>query len=821
MMGSFWTDLRYGWRKLANSPGFTLVAILTLALGIGANTAIFSAVNAVLIRPLPYDEPERLVLVWNRMETTGYPKAPVAAPDIADYREQAKGFLGFAATNNVAESSLTGEGEPEQIQLASVTANYLEVLGVEPLLGRGFVESDEKPIPQKAFTDPTIPIPASALILSHDFWQRRFGGDPSVLGRAVQMDFQPMTVVGVMPSGFEVMMPVDAGMPTDIDAWTPLRLDLAQGNRESQNLRVVARLRPGVTVAQAQSEMDAIAARQRERHQFHQNMGMQIDVVPMHADVVGHVRPTLLALLGAVGFVLLIACANVANLILTRASARRREMAVRVALGAARGRLVQLVVVEGMLLAALGAVGGLLLARLGIDALLALRPPNLPRVDEIAINLPVLGFTLAATGLAAIFFGLAPLLDSRRASPRDALQARTGQASGLRARGALVIAEVALSVVLLIGAGLMLRSFAALQDVRPGFDAQDVLTYKISLPFSRYGGVEARTQFFQEMEPRVAALPGVEAVGGVFPLPLGGRFWTGPYGRDDEDPSLWTQNEANFRVITPGYFAAMGTRLLDGRSFERADISGRAHVVIIDAPFAEKVWPGESPVGKVLGIDLFGQRLFLDVVGVVEHMRHESLTADSRETLFIPHHLFPWTQMTVVARAGIGPESLVGAVSRQVAEMDGQLPVYRVRPLSAYVDDAMAATRFAMTLIAVFAAVALVLASVGLYGVIAFAVRQRTREIGIRMALGAGKESILRMVLGQGMIVILTGVGLGVLAAMWLTRVIASLLFGVSPTDPVTFSAIAGLLVIVALTACYLPARKAARVDPMATLRLE
>jgi putative ABC transport system permease protein len=527
------------------SPGFTSVAVLTLALGIGANTAIFSAVNSVLFRPLPYEDPERLVLVWNRM--TNNDRAPVSGPDFVDYQTETTLFEDFAATNRVFEQALTGDGPPEQIKVGGVTANFFDALRVQPALGRSFEAADANPIPPSAL-QPGGTLPNGALVLSHGFWQRRFGGDSGALGRTVHVNGLPMEIVGIMPPWFRLHMPTGSGVARQIDAWAPMRFDLSQAQRDFQTYRVLARLRPGVTLAAAQAEMDAVAARHRERHQFHRNMGVEIFIAPMLDDVVGHVKPTLFALLGAVAFVLLIACANVANLMLTRATARTRELAIRSALGAGRGRLIRQILTESVVLAILGGTAGLLLARLGIDALAALRPANLPRTEQINIDFTVLAFTGGATVLAAMLFGIAPaVLGSPKASAA-ALRDRAGTQPGAsRFRRALVATEVALSLVLLIGAGLMFRSFVALQQTDPGFVAKDVSTFNVSLPFATYGVPEQRADFFQQLHQSVSKIPGVESVGAVFPLPLSGRLWTGPYGREGEPPETWSENEANFR----------------------------------------------------------------------------------------------------------------------------------------------------------------------------------------------------------------------------------------------------------------------------------
>ena len=820
-MRSLRLDLHYAARQLAGSPGFTAVAVLTLALGIGATTAIFSVVDAVLLTPLPYGDPDRLVLVWNRMDKTDFPKAPVAAPDIVDYRTETTLFAGFAAMNNVAELALTGSGEPEQIKVGGVTGNFFDVLGVAPALGRTLTAEDDRPIPPEAFADPAG-IPPGALVLSHGFFRRRFGGDPATVGQALRIDGRLMTIVGVMPPEFELLMPIDAGMPTDIDAWTPLEVDLAIQARDNQWLRVVARLKPGATIAAAQAEMDAVAARQRERHLFHKNMGMQIRVLPLHGDVVGHVRTVLLALAGAVGFVLAIACANVANLLLARAALRGREMAVRSALGAGRLRLVRQVLTEGLLLALLGGAAGLGLAWLGLRLLLALRPPHLPRLDEVGLDGGVLAFTLATTVAAALLFALAPALQASMAGASEVLRDRgAGTAGRGRLRNALVVAEVALSLALLIGAGLMLQSVVRLRGLEPGFEPAGALTYNVSLPFVRYGEPESRTRFLREMEAEVAALPGVEAVGAVFPLPLAGRFWTGSYGEEGTPPESWTENEASFRTITPGYFAAMGTRVLAGRALTAADLDGRREVAVIDRVLAERLWPGQPAVDRRLGIDLFGERHVLHVVGVVEHVRHDDLTRDGRPTIYFPHHLFPWPPMSVVVRAGSDPADLSAPVRRVVGGLDQELPVYAVRTLEELVGRALAVRSFTLALIAVFAGVAVALALVGLFGVLSYAVRQRTREIGIRMALGARRRAILGDVVGRGVALAGLGIGLGLLAALALTRVLAGLLYGVTATDPLTYAVLSALLVAVAALASSVPALRACRVDPTVSLRDE
>jgi predicted permease len=823
-MSSFAQDLRYGARRLARSPGFTAVAAFTLALGIGANTAIWSVVDAVLLRPMPYGDPDRLMLVWNRLERSAIERSPISGPDLADFQRLARGFEGFAATDNVGEVALTGDGPPEQIKVANVTGNFFDVLGVAPSLGRGFEPADEAPIAPAAFRRPVAELPPTAMVLTDSLWRRRFAGDATVIDRAVWIDGQPMTIVGVLPPGYELLMPPDAGMPSDVDAYAPLRIDLASGPRDNLWLRVIARLAPGVPLAEAQGELDSIAARHREEHAFHANMGVAVELRPMHADVVQHVRPALVALLGAVGFVLLIACANVANLLLARSAVRRREMSVRAALGAGRWRLFRQMLAEGPLLAVPAAALGLALAALGVRALVALRPPDLPRLDEVGLDPRVLAFTLAATIAAALLAALAPALAASLGSPSSGLGERGGDGLGggrLRLRGALVVAEVALSLVLLIGAGLMLLSFVELSRVRPGFDAEGALTYKLSLPFAEYPTAEARTELFRRMEQRLAAEPGVEAVGAVFPMPLGGRFWTGPYGRAADPEERWTEQEADFRVITPGYFDAMGIRLLAGRALADDDLEQRREVAVVDAGLAARLWPEGDAVGQRVGIDLFGQKVRLEVVGSVEPVRHSGLAEAPHETIYLPMHFWPWSPMTVAVRTAADPESLADPVRASVRELDPGLPVYAVRPLSAYMREALAATRFTLVLAAAFAGTALALAAIGLAGVVAYAVRRRRHEIGVRVALGAGPGDVVRMVVGHGLLLVALGIGIGFAVALASSRWLSGLVYGVSATDPGTYAALAGLLTAVAVGASWIPARRAANIDPVTALRAE
>ncbi len=832
MMTVLFEDVRYAIRSFSRRPGFTAVVLLTLGLGIGSNVAIFSVANAVLFRPLPYKNPESLVLVWNRLLTTDVDRALVSGPDFVDYRNETTQFEGFAGAFAVS-GTMTGEGAAEEVMAAWVTDNLFKILGVTPMLGRDFAREDALAFDPALFTDPNAEAPPGTLILSYGFWQRRFGSDPGVVGKTVQMDGQGSEVVGVLPPNFRIYLPEDAGMPTNIDVWRVVPSNMSDVARDAAWLTVVARLKEGVTLERAQQEMDALARRLRETHQVHANSNMHIVVNSMLRDVVNHARPVLLALLSAVGFVLLIACSNVANLLLVRASARGREIAVRATLGGGSLRIMRQMLTESAVLAIGGAALGLLLAWWGIRVLAAMSPGNLPRVENVAIDGPVLLFTAGATLLAAMLFGAVPALKAANPNLADALKDRGSDSGGVRGnklRTGLVVSEVALSLVLLIGAGLMLRSFAKLQLVEPGFDAENVLTLTVPLPFFKYPISATRADFFDQLRDRVAGLPGVEAFGGVTPLPLAGgeQYSVASYGREGATEEEWNANSAAYRYVIPGYIDAMKIRLVEGRTLTMADNQeGALNVVLVDEKLADRTWPGESPIGKQLGVEWWNMETFsLDrrlvlVTGVVSNVRAETLASDGRETVYLPYRFGPWLPMTLTVRSKGGLSGLLPLIRAEVEAMDPEVPVANVRFMESYVDDAMAQTRFTLTLIATFAAMALVLASLGLYGVISYSVRQRTREIGVRMTFGAHERDIVRLVLGQGLTVAVAGVLLGLVVAFGLTRLVSSLLVGVTATDPVTFIGIPALLLAVSVVASYLPARRAMKVNPVEALRGE
>jgi putative ABC transport system permease protein len=823
-MESLLSDLRYALRTLARSPGFAAVAVVTIGLGIGANTAIFSVVNAVLLRPLPFEQPDQLVYAWGELRNRNIEYWPASPYDLTDFREQGTQFEAFAGIFT-GQSSLTGgDGDPIQVEFAGVTPNFLSVLGMRPAVGRDFVPDDAAPIGQDA--DPAA-APPTAVLLSHGLWLRRFGGDSSAVGRTLEVGGNAAEIIGVMPRGFKLLAPPGTGLSSNIDLWFAPRIDFDNWpTRANAVFSVFGRLKPGVTVQQAQSQMDGIAARIREIDQLSETAGYHVRIAPMQQDVTQHVRPLVLALLGAVGFVLLIACANVSNLLLVRASVREREVAIRSALGGDRFRLIRQMLVESGVLALLGGVVGLVLAWGGIQLLLALRPEDLPRLDSVGIDVVVLLFTLAAALGAAVLFGTIPALQASKPDLADSLRdrghsmSRTGQRL---VRNGIVAFEVALSLVLLIGAGLMVRSFIELQRVRPGFDSEGVLTFQVQLPFARYQEAEQRANFARLLTDRIEGLAGVESVGATFPLPLDGVFLAGRYGTEAALTDETAYGQADYRMILPGYFETMGTRLLAGRTFDEADFADSAAVVVIDRRLAALTWPNESPVGKRMLIRVTTtDPQWVEVIGVVEHQRAQTLAADGRETVyFTTRYVGDPGALVYVVRSSLAPARLTDQIRVLVAEMDPLLPLADVRTMDDYVSEARAPTRFALILIGVFSIIALALAAVGLYGVIAYVVRQRTAEIGVRIAFGAESVTILGLVLRQGLGLTAIGLAIGLVAAFWVTRFMASLLVGVAPADPLTFAAIAALFVPIAAAACLVPARRAARVDPVVALREE
>ena len=826
-------DVKYAVRSFAKRPFFTAALVLTLALGIGSNVAIFSVANAVLFRPLPYADPEELALVWTRLPATNVARSLVSGPDLLDYEAETSSFEGFAGAVAVP-GTLTGDGPPEQIMGGYTTWKLFDLLGVRPLIGRNFSAEDPFPVSPDMFGVPNPDLPPGTVMLSHGLWVRRYGADPSVVGRTIQVDGFGNVVVGVLPPDFRIYLPADAGMPTNIDLWGVLPSNIGEFARDAPWLTVVSRLQDGVTLERAQQEMDALATRLREVHQFHANQNLQIVVAGMHDDVVSHARPTLLALLGSVVFVLLIACGNVANLLLVRASAREREIAVRAAMGSGHGRIIRQMLTESAVLAVAGAALGALLAWWGVRLVTSLSPGNLPRMESaVDMDVGVMAFTAAVTALAALVFGLAPAHRAVSGSLSLSLKDRGSDGGGVRGnklRTVLVVAEVALSLVLLVGAGLMLRSFSELKRVEPGFDATNVVTFTAPLQFSKYYTSPLRARFYEDLGVRLARIPGVEHVGGVTPLPLAGgeQYSVASYGRVGDPDDVYQANKADFRAVLPGYFEAMKIGLVAGRTLLPSDNRPEAEMVaVVDRKLAERVFGHDDPLDKQIVVDHFNEQSFslervpVRIVGMVENVRSTSLAADGRETIYVPYLFQAFMPLTFTVRTSAEPEGLAAAIRDEVAEMDPDVPISGLGTMESYVSGAMAPTRFLLALIGTFAAVALVLASLGLYGVISYSVRQRTREIGVRMAFGATESTVVRLVLHQGMLLALAGIVLGLAASLALTRVAGSIVVGVSATDPVTFAGVSTLLLGVALLAAYVPARRATLVDPVEALRDE
>ena len=801
-MDTLLQDLRYATRSLRRSPGFTIVAVLTLALGIGANAAIFSVVNGVLLRPLSYANPDRLVMVWGHNQQIGNESASL--PDFKDWREQNTVFESMAAVANT-RFDVTGDGEPERIDAALTTANFFHVLGVTPALGRAFDTEEETSGRDRV------------VVLSHGFWERRFGARADVVGRSITLSGLPYTVIGVAPTGFRF------GNPSDL--WAPLRTDTTRGRR-ADFLTVVARLKPGTTMDQAQAQMTTIG-RALQTQYPESNTGWSPELISLKEQLVGDIRPALLVFMGAVGLVLLIACANVANLMLMRAAAREREMAIRAALGAGRKRIVRQMLTESTLVALLGGALGLLLAVWGVSSLGTAQAGPIPRLDESGVDGRVLGFTLLLCIGTGLLFGLAPALRLASGRSRESLrEGARGASGGLgvhRLRGALVLGEVALALVLLVGAGLLIRSFDRLSEVNPGFDSSSVISAQIVLPRVRYAESNNQLAFFDQLLQSTRAMPDVESVALTSDAPLsgGGNYLSFEVaGRPPASAS--TVQDAEVLVTGPEYFRTLRIPLRSGRIFSAQDDARATRVVVINSAMARRYWPGGEPIGARVTLgDPADSSSWRTVVGVVGDVRQNALNDDPYPQLFLPLAQTPQRAMLLLARTTGNPSALSGPIRHAVTALDPDLPVSDIRTLDERLDQSIAQPRVSMMLLAIFALMALVLAAVGIYGVLSYTVTQRTRELGIRMALGAESNSVMRLVVGQAMVPALIGVGLGLAGAWGATRLMSSLLFGVSATDPVTFIVVALFLLAVALLSSWVPARRATRVDPLIALRAE
>jgi putative ABC transport system permease protein len=802
-MDSVLSDLRYGLRLLRQRPGFAAVAILTLAIGIGANTAIFSVVSSVLLRPLPYEDPDRLTMVWQDLTRIDGPETEWPTPDnFFDWRDQNEVFEGMFALGAWGPTA-SGMDGAEQLNGAVASFDALTLLGVEPVLGRTFRAEDDT-----AASDLVV-------VLSHSLWQRRFGGDRHVLGRTITLDTQPATIVGVLPPGF------DFPVIRNPEILAPLRIDRTNTcGRGCYTLRVIARLKDGVTLERAQGDMDAIAAR-LEQDYPDENGGVGIRLVPLHEQIVGPLRVALLVLLGAVGLVLLIACANVANLLLARATDREHELATRVALGASRARLLRQLLIESLVLATLGAALGLVLGQWGVDLLVSLVPESVPRFRSVSVDGLTLAVTSAVAVVSGLAFGLFPGLRASRPSLERSLRASgrgTDGGSHRRLRDTLVVVEVALALTLLVGAGLLMRSFASLVRVDPGFDADNVLVSQLNLVGARYDETAERVSFVDRLLARVRALPGVKGAGVVYALPLGGADSDAnftiegrPPPRPQRMPVAW------YRPVSPDYFTTMKLRLSRGRWLESTDGAETTPVVLINESAAGRYWPNEDPLRSRVRIG----GVLREVVGVVADTRHFGLDQAPRPAMYFPYSQLPLRFTNLVVRTEGEPTALARSVRGVVAEIDPTLALANVASMREVISNTVAAPRVITILLGVFALSALALAAIGLYGVMSYTVGQRRQEIGIRMALGAKTDDLVRWVVGHGMLLLGIGAALGLTFSLALSRFLESLLFGIGATDPTTFLAGAVALAAVALVACYVPARRAARVDPVVVLRHE
>jgi predicted permease len=805
-------DVRYAARMLARQPGFTAVAVLTLALGIGANTAIFSVVEAVLLRPLPYRHAGRTVLLWESQRLRDLPRNVVNPANFLDWREQAKSFDQMAAFADL-RYNLTGAGDPEEVPAQIVTPNLFPLLGARAELGRTFTPEDAK----SRHDD--------VAILSHGLWRRRFGGAPGIIGRTLSLNGHAVTVIGVMPPGFQWFIQEKSLTGKPAQLWVPLGFTEENRVRRGRYLQAVARLAPGVSLARAQAEMDAIAGRLEGQYPKF-NHGWGVRVVPLRDQLAGEIRPALLVLLAAVGFVLLIACVNVANLLLARAAGRHKEIAIRSSIGAGRRRIIRQLLTESLLLALLGGALGLLLSRACLRALVALSPPNLAGVGQAGLDLPVLAFTLAVTALTGIVFGLVPALEASRVNLNGSLnessRGTAGSRRGRRLRDALVVAEVGLALVLLVGAGLMIRSFLRLQAVNPGFDAKGLLTMRVHLPAAKYPEDAKVNAFFREATARLRTLPGVISASTVSALPFADLGAATSFAIEGTSFT----NEADkpttdVRVVDEEYFHTLGIPLVAGRTFTAREAVEDRKMAVINETLARKYFPGASPVGKRILVNMTAEPIYTEIIGVVGDARYASLDGELHPMVYwTPPHL-TYSAMTFVLRTAGDPGDLAPAARREIQAIDKDQPVSDVRTMESWLSESLARTRFGTLLLGAFAGLALTLAAAGLYGVMSYSVAQRQNEIGVRMALGARAGDVLRLVIRQGLALVLAGVALGLLGALALTRLLASLLYEVSATDPLTFAALALLLTAVSAVACYLPARRAARVDPLIAMRYD
>jgi putative ABC transport system permease protein len=807
MIEDLWQDLRYGTRMLRKNPTFTLIAVITLALGIGANTAIFSVVNAVLLRPLPFKDSDRLMMI-SETKLPQFPEFAVAPGNFLDWKAQTTTFERLVALR-VSTFNLTGTGEPERLSGLKISQDFCAMLGVQPQLGREMLPEEDQPGHNQV------------VLISHGLWQRRFAGDPAIVNQSITLDGQSYTVIGVMPESF-------AFLDRSYELWMPIAFTPQQAqNHGGHSLAVIGQVKGGVTLEQARTELGAIADRLAAAYP-EVNTGWNVKVTPWLDFMVSNIKPALLVLLGAVVFVLLIGCANVANLLLARAADRQKEIAIRTALGAGRGRIARQLLAESLVLALMGGALGLLLAKWGLAALLTLAPDGLPRIKDVALDGQVLGFSLGITLMTGLVFGLIPALQLSKPNLNDAIkESGRGSTEGRRRRfirHILVVFEVASALVLLVGAGLMLKSFIRLQNVDPGFQADSALTVSIALPRSKYSQDQQQAAFYEQLIEKVGTLPGVETVGATSIVPLSGSDLIGAFVIEGQPPPVGLQT-TNFYSVSDDYFKVMGIPLIRGRAFTARDTAKSPPVVIINETMAKRMFGNDDPIGKRLTFDNPDNHpTWLEIVGVVGDVKHYKLDRATPLQTYGPFTQQPDPSMTLVVRGAGDPTNLSAAIRREVLNLDKEQPVASINTLDRLVATSIAQSQFSTLLFGIFAAVAMLLASIGIYGVLSYSVTQRKNEIGIRLALGAQPADVLRMVLKQGLGLAFIGIGCGVVMSLALAKLLTSfseLLYDVKATDPLTFAVIAVGLLAVALMACYVPARRATKVDPLLALRGE
>jgi putative ABC transport system permease protein len=805
-------DIRYAIRLCLRTPGFTAVAVVALALGIGANTAIFTLVDAVLLERLPFRDPGRLVVLWEEHARRPGRSNVLGPSQFLRWGDRVTAFDAMAAIADT-RANLTSVGDPEEVVVQNVTAQFFPILGVSPLVGRTFTDAEN--------ADPR----SSVVILGYDFWQRRFGGDPNVVGRPIQLNARPQTVVGVMPAGFRLFIKQGSltGKPSDL--WAPFVLPPGARDSGGRYLEAIARLKPGKSVAQAEAQLKTIAgALATETPQRNANWTAQ--VLSLRDELSGEYRRALLILAGAVAFVLLIACANVANLLLARGAVRQREIAIRSALGAPRGRIVGQLLTESFVLAFAGGAVGLLVAHWGLQILLALSPVDLPMVGPVRLSYPVLGFTALASLATAVVCGLAPAFEGSRSDVQETLKDGARQVGGgarhRRMRHAFVVSEIALAVVLLVGAGLMLRSFSSLRRVDPGYSTNNILTMRLQLPGATYSENEQRIRFFHDATSRIQELPGVRAAGAIGFLPLTGLGAGTSFTIEGQPPPPPGQDYVtNVSVCDNGFFRALNVPLVRGRLFTDREMRERSNVVVVSESLVRMYFPNDNPIGKRLAIVMSNPVIPTEIVGVVGDIKFQDLTAEPRPTTYWPHPQLAYGTMTLTIRTAGDPLALAPAVERAIRTIDKDQPLSDVRTMSQWVAKSLAQARFSSLLLTLFAALALTLAAIGIYGVMSYAVSQRTSEIGIRLALGAETRAILVMIVGHALRLAGMGLAIGVGLALALSRTLTSLLYETTGSDPITFAAVVGVLAAVALAASYFPARRAARIPPVDALRYQ